>query len=247
MNKDKSQRLLRKVQALFDNLSEQSHVSSLERDLLLSYLRDLYEEISTPQEKLPVIDKPLGSFETYARKTEPEQVSIPKEKETLHVREEAPVHHIKEPIQPVAEKIAERPQPVQRQVEEKVPVEKYTPVVVKEILVAEGPAKEALVSLFEFREAGELAEKLKLQPIEKIEHGMGINERILTINELFNGDSELFKKTVAELENLRSFNDARDYLTEGVATRFEWATDKKKPKAAYFIQLVRRRYAGQLQ
>jgi hypothetical protein len=47
MNTDKATKLLKKIQALYDNLGDQGSMSSLERDLILSYLRELYEEFST--------------------------------------------------------------------------------------------------------------------------------------------------------------------------------------------------------
>jgi hypothetical protein len=71
---------------------------------------------------------------------------------------------------------------------------------------------------------------------------MGINERILTINDLFNGDNDLFKRTIEHLNDLSTFSAAREFLIGDVATRFKWGETAKKNKAIYFLQLVRRKY-----
>lgn len=246
MNTDKAKRLLKKAQALFDNLSDQGTMSALERDLLLSYLRDLYEEISSPQVHVtsthetiqePVrmtIDKPVSDFPV-----------PPKTTMQTPTWQEPPKQIVPEPIHTQVEKIVT---PVKQEFVEPLTEIKIKKTPVSETLSSAGKAETIttdplLSALFEFKEVGELAEKLKLQPIDKIEHGMGINERILTVNELFSGDNELFRKTLEDLNSLQNFNEAQGYLIDGVATRFNWADETKKNKASYFIQLVRRRYA----
>lgn len=248
MNTDKAKRLLNKAQALFDNLSDQGTVSSLERDLLLSYLRELYEEVSNPQvtqikhesipepprvrvEK-PVVEMPLpakpATMHTQPEWNAPSKPIIP---EPVHTHVEQvfvpPVKEYVEPVVEYKEKKAPAPEPV---------TTFRTPLVFSDSHVE-------LSALFEFKETGELGERLKFQPIERIEHGMGINERILAINELFNGDSDLFKKTLDDLNELSSYSDAQGYLMEGVASRFNWSDAARKHKATFFIHLVRRRYA----
>ncbi len=249
MNNDKAKRLLKKVQALFDNLSDQGNISALERDLLLSYLRELYEEINStsatgnsagnvvsdhvhePIRKKP-FDEPAVTKSTVLPIQDWREPPKPVLPEVVHTRVEqivTPFMH--EPVAFVA------------------PVDKpdqtdYTPSPspAKPIQGTHDKAEAALAGLFEFKEVGDLSEKLKMQPIERIEHGLGINERILSINELFNGDSDLFRQTLDYLNSLKSFQDARAYLTEGVATQFNWADESRKSKATYFIELVRRKY-----
>ena len=71
---------------------------------------------------------------------------------------------------------------------------------------------------------------------------MGLNEKILTINELFSGDQELFNKTVQDLNGMSGFPEARNYLISGVAADQGWGEKAKQKKAKTFIKLVRRRY-----
>jgi hypothetical protein len=246
MNTDKAKRLLKRVQALFDNLSDQGTASALERDLLLSYLRDLYEEISNSS-------APVSSIHDAAN----EPIRTPLDKKSsdgpsVEKSVTAPIADWKEPPKPIIH------EPVHTRIEQiPKPIVEEAVVITGQMHTTQPPSTRPkagegsqskveadLATLFQFKEIGELAERYKLQPIERIEHGMGINERILSINELFSGDSELFKKTVDYLNNLESFSDAQTYLMEGVATRFKWAEESRKSKASYFIGVVRRRYAG---
>ena len=250
MNTDKARRLLKKIQALLDNLSDQGTVSALERDLLLSYLRELYEEVGSP------ITPTSISHEVVK---EPMRVKIEKPAQEEYTGVKPPSSYTtgwNEPPKPVT------PEPAHTRVEQinvpiQQPVAAFTPVNVPVSPLqssVQAPVSSpstmhdkedtALTALFEFKEVGELAEKLKLQPLDRIEHGMGINERILTVNELFGGDNELFKKTLDYLNDLQSFRDAQSFLTQGVGSRFNWADERKKTKAVYFIQLVRRRFVS---
>ncbi len=97
-------------------------------------------------------------------------------------------------------------------------------------------------ALFAFKTATELSEKLSQLPIGDIKKAMGLNERISTQNELFGGDNNAFETTVNALNQLRSYDEAKDYLVRNVAQRYNWAGKEKKDKAKEFIKLVKRRY-----
>lgn len=71
---------------------------------------------------------------------------------------------------------------------------------------------------------------------------MGLNERIFTVNELFGGDQSVFDNIVATLNELRTFADAKNYLIQNVAGKYNWASKDRKSKAKNFIKLVKRRY-----
>ena len=78
--------------------------------------------------------------------------------------------------------------------------------------------------------------KLQSRPIDDIGKAIGLNEKFLFINELFNGDSLMFKKTLEQINQLGDFNDAFSYLT----TQFSW--DMKNETANKFMELVRRKF-----
>jgi hypothetical protein len=55
MKLDRVKQILKKVNALIENLDEQGQTSAIERDLLLRYLRDLYENVSQPKAAIDTI------------------------------------------------------------------------------------------------------------------------------------------------------------------------------------------------
>jgi hypothetical protein len=78
--------------------------------------------------------------------------------------------------------------------------------------------------------------------LSSIEEGIGINDRIFILNDLFGGDGGLMRLTFDTLNGLSSFTEARHLLLHGVAERFDWANPEHEKKAVEFIRIVRRRY-----
>ena len=68
---------------------------------------------------------------------------------------------------------------------------------------------------------------------------MGLNERVLTQNELFAGDHFEFENAIARLQSMTNFEEAKTYLLQ-LAQRYDWATKEKFAKP--FIKLVRRKF-----
>ena len=103
---------------------------------------------------------------------------------------------------------------------------------------------EELASLFLESEKEENGSRYSLGSITDIGKSMGINDKILTINELFQGDQGLFNQTIGHLNGLLNFKEAKEYLASGVAEDLNWSKASKKGKAIRFIQLMRRRYSS---
>ena len=240
MNTDKASKLLKKIQALYDNLNDQGSMSALERDLLLSYLRELYDELSSA--------------------TPGSAVSTKRDPQPARIIESPPPPRPPQPVEPEISYTPPKPEPVvapkpPEPPQYREPVPASAPP--SDIPVQPEPTKqpsvpspesladltdEALEALFEYKQIGELSEKLKMQPLERIEQGMGINERILIINELFGGDSDLFRRTLDELHSLNGFEAAKHHLVSNIATRYQWSEGAKKTQAILFTQLVRRKF-----
>lgn len=96
--------------------------------------------------------------------------------------------------------------------------------------------------LFSFSETRELSDKLRLSKLDDLSKGMGINERFLTINELFNGNHEAFDHALRHLNQLSDFAEARIWIENSLIEPYGWLDEKKKKKAQVFIQLVQRKY-----
>jgi len=101
---------------------------------------------------------------------------------------------------------------------------------------------EDIEALFQIKESTELSERLSRLPIDDIWTAMGLNERIFTQNELFQGKAEDFKSTVQQLNDCNSFEEAKQILAEGPIGEFGWTSPQRKNIAKNFIRLIKRKY-----
>ncbi|MFZ1297457.1 MAG: hypothetical protein WAT16_05400, partial [Saprospiraceae bacterium] len=97
--------------------------------------------------------------------------------------------------------------------------------------------------LFTFKKVEDLSEQLDSTPISSIQKAMGLNERILTQNELFGGDKNSFDNALQRLNSLDRFEDARNYLSEELIPQYDWMDEKRIKKAQWFIKLIKRKYS----
>ncbi len=84
-------------------------------------------------------------------------------------------------------------------------------------------------------ESGKLEHKLSNRPVISIQAAIGINDRFQYIRELFEGKSEIFLKTVSEIDNMNDIKEAVHYLQQN----FKW---KKNETSLKFVNLVKRRF-----
>ncbi len=104
------------------------------------------------------------------------------------------------------------------------------------------PVSDKFPELFQFKKAEDLSEKLDSTHIENIQRAMGLNERILTQNELFKGDKNSFETTVQKLNSMHHFDEARSYLCEEIIPLYDWTNEDRIKKAQEFIKLVKRKF-----
>lgn len=223
MDLQKAGILLEKIHALYNNMSADAEsISEIEKDLMRAYLRQFYEHF-LPHEEADSL---------------PRSISLPPERKEKKRVEVLTAIEEEEPDPPPP------PTPTPKVIE----VEVAEPPKVQP--VAEKPPKksanrddkEDIDTLFEHHQATELSEKLSELPIQDLSKAMGLNEKIFTINELFDGDQEAFKQSVQVLNGFHSFEEAKNYLVQEIAIQYNWAQTEKKNKAKNFIKLVRRRY-----
>lgn len=97
--------------------------------------------------------------------------------------------------------------------------------------------------LFLFKKVEDLSEKLESTPITNIQKSMGLNERILTQNELFGGEKSSFDTAVQKLNGLDDFEQVKTYLCEELIPKYDWMDETRIKKAQWFIKLVKRKYS----
>jgi len=220
MNFDKTKVLLKKINAIHDGVADGGgSFSALEKDLLLEYVKELYEciQLDVKEEAAPQVAQEIV--------TPPPAPAPPEEIKEAQVAT---------PVTPVAASSNGHHSPSSNGHAPK-PVEPSASTIMMEM----DPDME---ELFAESAQSDLSQRFANMPVQDIGKAMGINERILTINELFKGDQQQFKLTADTLNEFTSFAEAKAYLSKGPASKYDWTHSKRKKKAAVFIKLVRRRY-----
>ncbi len=88
----------------------------------------------------------------------------------------------------------------------------------------------------------ELSERLSRAPIKDLQKAFGINDKLLVINHLFDGDLEHFNETLDVLNSKYSLEEAKSYLLRYIVDKYGWLDEGKQDEARDFIKLVERRY-----
>ncbi len=231
-------RKLHKISSLAENATDDNDLTALEHDLLLSYIRDLYEialdhKVSEPARRE---SKPVVNPITDRPQVEQIQPVIPS---VVHVLKEIVVETPPQVV--VAEEQTARIE-IQHIEPEKI-IEKPIEVINtpkkagKEII-----SQEIMDELFAEERISDLSDKLSLSPIKDLTKSMGINEKIFTQQELFGNNQQQFITTLEKLNNCQNFTEAKQYLLENVINDFGWTSEGKVKKAATFIKLVKRKF-----
>lgn len=264
MNFDKISVNLKKISRIVETLKDADiEVSNIEQELVLSYIRELHDAVTEGRSVAPAnpptaksSPEPFQEPKKVASEPEPNPVKpeIPTVAETVH-KQELPMEHEervypKAPEQPAArveeQARVESSNGSHSQVgngihfhEKETALTQHQEPEVEERMPELSPE---LVALFEVRAGNELSDRLSMSPIRDLRKSMGVNERIFTINELFDGNQNLFDEVVNHLNSLDNFAAAADFLKRRVAVANNWEAAERQKKAEHFIRLVYRRY-----
>ena len=74
------------------------------------------------------------------------------------------------------------------------------------------------------------------KPIADLTKGLGINDRFLFQRELFEGNADLMKQTLQQLNELPDYNAAQTFIS----SNFKWETEKEATSA--FLNYIKRRF-----
>jgi hypothetical protein len=87
----------------------------------------------------------------------------------------------------------------------------------------------------------EVAHKLQDTPIKDLRKAIGINDRYLYINELFNGDEAMFERSVKTLNQFSILPEAEFWMQRELRIKLAWKEDNLL--VHQFVQLIRRRFS----
>ncbi|MEM9850278.1 MAG: hypothetical protein AAF847_20465 [Bacteroidota bacterium] len=235
--------LLEKINVLQKSVLADGIISEIERDLMKSYIRNLYDfyvnykEADTPKQRAER-PKPV-SFETEVIRKKAVPPTPVKETykppRVIEIPAEMKVEMPKRPpVTPPPPPPIKREEPVyQKPIIQKTVVTPTTeqPNVSKEIK-----------ALFRTKKAKELSEKLSTTPIQDLTKAISLNDKLLYSNELFGGALVTFNEVTRTLNDMPSVVNAENYLME-LAKQHNWTAENRQDIAKAFIKLVRRRFA----
>ncbi len=235
--------ILQKINRLYDTMTLDDRVDEFEQDLMLAYIKQLYDSFSNEKEVIPqpiqrrkppqLVNGTQSSIAPVVEETPPPpppaEPEIPRASTKVNpvVVEEEEEIELHEAVIPASEPIYEQSNP------EEPLAAKSNPVI---------PSLDKKVAkLFEFEIGSDLSDRLSLQPIADLTKAFGINEKMLSINELFGKDAVFFEGILERLNRLSNFNDAK-YVLAQIADKYGWAEEDKRKKAIIFIKKVYRKY-----
>ena len=102
-------------------------------------------------------------------------------------------------------------------------------------------AEEASLNDKHRSEKSELVDRLQDQPVKDLKKAIGINDRYLYINELFNGNEAMFERTLKTLNGFSILPEAEYWIQRELRLKMGWKDEN--PLVQQFVQLVKRRFS----
>lgn len=87
----------------------------------------------------------------------------------------------------------------------------------------------------------ELADQLQEAPVRDLRKAIGINDRYLFINELFQGNEAMFERSLKTLNGFSILAEAEFWMQRELQVKLGWKD--QDPLVAQFVQLIRRRFS----
>jgi hypothetical protein len=87
----------------------------------------------------------------------------------------------------------------------------------------------------------EVAHLLQDTPIKDLRKAIGINDKFLFLNELFNGDEAAYERSIKTINNFRVLQEAEYWINRELKLRLGW--NDTRDTVQHFYQLVRRRFS----
>jgi len=221
MNTQKFNKYLKKINTFGDLIDDLGELSMIEKDLLMDYIKKMYESLAEAEvkgEKKEKKHKPAKNKSIKKELIEEEDI------QEDEISFEDPSNEIVQDNTAVKNVIIPE---VKEKAEIFVPETKFSP---------------ELLELFEVNNSNELSHKLSMSPIKNLTKAFSINERIFTVKELFNGEKNTFEKVIADLDELNSLDEAKNYILENVVSEFNWDESMMIKKVRQFIITIKRRY-----
>lgn len=229
-------------------------IPQLELDLLLQNTRQLYEAIlmlhhnnalsSLDEVKNAVMQRILAEKRSIERKTEEVKTEVPQRIEEVQAETKQETVHVR--MEELIVKAAEAV-PAEENKEKKVKSKKLSGGV-NATLFEEAPSladnfedEETLHEHIASKNSGTtLAAHLHHKPVADLKAAIGINEKFLFINQLFDGNLQNYSEAIEKLNTSPDLYAAKQFVSAELANRFNWTDNNEHVKS--FLDLVERRF-----
>jgi hypothetical protein len=95
--------------------------------------------------------------------------------------------------------------------------------------------------LAQIKDDKSIGARMQYKPVKNIKEAIGINEKFLFINELFNGDLKSYNESVEKLNDFPSIHEAFEFLNK-LTYEYQWDGQRSADTIEKFANLVQRRY-----
>lgn len=230
--------LLQRIQLLLSQ-HPSAKLSAMERDLLLQYIRSLYEEIYFCNSSPVNEQSPVDILTTLQKESlQPEALLLKKQPEVQ-------MPAVTDVKQLVTEQIAAF------EIRQEQTTEGTTDIPpVAEVPDFEGKPKAQVVKSINERIAPpstlnekikpaseEIHKKFASRPLKEL---IDLNKRFVFINELFRGDSASYTEVIQHIDSLTGYSEAEAYIQRQLIQPMQW--DMATQSARLFMKLVKQRF-----
>ena len=94
------------------------------------------------------------------------------------------------------------------------------------------------------KEDRSIGARMQQHPINSLKDVIGVNEKFLFINELFQGNIQAYNESIARLNEMETLRTAFDYLNE-LGAAFDWDAKRSATTIEKFANYVQRRHMNQ--
>lgn len=144
------------------------------------------------------------------------------------------------PIVPIEIKSTPPPEVELPIIKEEPPIEAEEKLVMP--LKVDEEENASLNESLKYNQNTELTEMLSNEPIKDLKKAIGINDRFLFINELFNGDEVMFERSIKTINSFSIYPEAEYWIRRELKLKLTW--DEKNPIVKQFDQLCKRRFSA---
>lgn len=233
---------LKNINSLISKL-ENGNLSTIEKDIILQNLRDLYLLVNSVESlDHEVIQAKESIVETKLKEPvqpKDEQVVV-KEEPKIEEKEVELMDFVDDQVEEIKEEsVIEKThsEPINESPKQQnLFANSNGGNNVKTVGETLGQNKRSLNERLADNSKNDVASKISQKPVTDIKAAIGIGDRFLYIRELFNGNNDTFEQTVTHLNSLNSFDDAESYIR----SNFDW--DDSDETVLNFVSVVKRKY-----